>query len=228
MAISVVCAGCKKRFKVSDQFAGKIGPCPHCKTPIKIPEKEPEVKVHVPEEFESGGRGRSGQLIIKPIARREVRWDPVMVAAIGGSVLVTAAVAYFGGSLFRESMLGRLVGMMLVSPPLVVAGYTLLYDDELEPYAGRPLYVRAGLCAAVYILLWALFGYVVGPMLSGELWNWFFIAPPFLLMGTLAGYATLDLDFSSAFLQYGFYVLVTVVLRWLADMTWTWGIATPI
>ena len=44
MAITIVCPGCHKRFSVSDNFAGQSGPCPKCKTVIKIPEKSTEVK----------------------------------------------------------------------------------------------------------------------------------------------------------------------------------------
>ncbi len=228
MAISVVCSGCKKRFRVSDQFAGKTGPCPHCKTPIKIPEKGPEVKVHAPEEFESGGRGQSGQLLIKPIARRYVRWNPVVTAGIVGAVLCTVAIAYLGGTFFRDSLLVRLIGIMLVSPPLVIGGYMVLHDDELEPYTGKSLYVRGAICAAVYIILWGLFGYIAAPLLTGELWNWFFVTPPFLFIGALAGFATLDLDFGSALVQYGFYLLVTIIVRWLAGMGWIWNPGNPV
>lgn len=225
MAISVLCPGCKKRFQVSDRFAGKTGPCPQCKTPIKIPDRAPEVKIHAPEEFESGGRSRTGELIIKPIAHRDARWNPVLAAAIGGAVVATAAVAHFGAVLFHESLLARIVGLVVVSPPLVIAGYTFLHDDELEPYSGRSLYLRAAICAAVYALLWGVYGYIAGPAVT-ELWNWFFVAPPFLFVGTLAGYATLDLDFGSAFSQYSFYLLMTVLLRWLAGLGWPW-IAPP-
>ncbi len=70
MAILVVCPGCKKSFNVDDKFAGKTGPCPKCKTKITIPEKKAEVKIHAPDEFSGGGKGVTGKLVLKPIARR--------------------------------------------------------------------------------------------------------------------------------------------------------------
>ncbi len=77
MAILVVCPGCKKSFNVDDKFAGKTGPCPNCKTKITIPEKKPEVKIHAPDEFAGGGKGVTGKLLLKPIARQETRIKPL-------------------------------------------------------------------------------------------------------------------------------------------------------
>jgi len=37
MPISVVCNTCNSGFTVSDKFAGKTGPCPKCKSPVKVP-----------------------------------------------------------------------------------------------------------------------------------------------------------------------------------------------
>ncbi len=92
MAILVVCPGCKKSFNVDDKFAGKTGPCPKCKTKITIPEKKAEVKIHAPEEFSGGGKGVTGKLALKPIARQETRIKPLMAAVIGGAV--AAAIAW--------------------------------------------------------------------------------------------------------------------------------------
>ncbi len=46
MPINVICPGCHARFKVGDQFAGKTGPCPKCKTQIPIPALGYEVVFH--------------------------------------------------------------------------------------------------------------------------------------------------------------------------------------
>ena len=59
MAIDVLCPGCQKKFRVSDQFAGKKGPCPQCKTIITIPAKGPEVIIHAPET--EGPKGSDGR-----------------------------------------------------------------------------------------------------------------------------------------------------------------------
>lgn len=227
MPIQVVCPGCKTRFQVSDRFAGRTGPCPKCKTPISIPVPEkknnPEVKIHVPEEFASGGRSRTGKLLLKPIARRYARWNPGVAVGIAASSLgvmaLTGLLGYLG--LF-QSRLAQAVGLLVISPPLVVAGYMALYDEESEPYRGRSLYIRAALCGWAFASLWALYGYVGPRVLTGEVWNWFFLAPPFLLLGALASFACLDLDWANGTFLYAFYVLVTIILRKLAGLGWIW------
>ena len=78
MAIPVTCPGCRTRFQVSDQHAGKSGPCPKCKTTIRVPTKEEEVKIEVPEQFVSGGRTVSGGVVFKPNARKEVKFNPMV------------------------------------------------------------------------------------------------------------------------------------------------------
>jgi hypothetical protein len=226
MAISVVCPSCKKRFQVSDQFAGQTGPCPNCKAPIKIPEKGPEVTIHAPETFASGGRGRGGELVTKPIARKQVKLQPVTAAAVVAGVVAAALVAYFARGLFQEMLIARIVGLALISPPLVLAAYWFLRDDELEPYSGKSLYIRAGACALVYMVLWAVFAYVADRgILTGELWTWFFVAPPFLFAGALVAYASLDLDFGNGFFHYAFYLLATVLFGWIAGLGWVWEAA---
>jgi hypothetical protein len=41
--------------------------------------------------------------------------------------------------------------------------------------------------------------------------------------------ACLDLEYGNGFFHYAFYLLVTVLLRWLAGMGWVWEIpSTPI
>lgn len=224
MAIAVVCSGCKKRFTVSDQFAGKTGPCPQCKAPITVPAPTPEVKIHTPVEFESGGRSQSGKLLIKPIARKDARWDPLIATILAATAVGVAAVTFVAGGLLREYLLARTLGLLLVSPFLVLAAYRVLHDDDLEPYTGRSLYVRTAIGGAVYTLLWGAFGWFAVPFLSGEAWSWFFVAPPLLVLGTLAAFATLDLDFGNAFFHYSFYLLVTILLRWIAGMGWIWTV----
>jgi len=227
MAIRVICPGCHKRFQVSDKFAGQTGACPSCKHAIRVPTKEEEVTVHAPEAFESGGRGVSGKLTLKPIARRETRLPPVALVGIVAGALMVLFISWIAGRVFQESLLFRVVGLLIISPPLVLAGYGFLHnDDDLEPLSGTALLGRSGLCALFSVLLWGIFSYVSGYVLTGEVWNWFLVAPPLLIMGALAGLGCLDLDFGSAFLLYSFYVLITMFLGFLAGLGWIWEIQT--
>jgi hypothetical protein len=226
MSILVVCPGCRKRFQVSEKFAGQSGPCPQCKATIQIPEKSEEVKVHAPTEFASGGRTIEGKLALKPVSRKVARFDPLRAAAIGGACLAVVVVAFALGraGIWERSLLFRALGTLAVSPLLVLAAYPFLRDPELGAYHGKELYVRAGLCALVYAILWGAFGYLAGAYMTGELWEWLVVAPPLVLLGALAAHASLDLEFGNAVLHYAFYVLVTVILRWIGGMGGIWEV----
>ena len=225
MAIRVTCPGCHKRFKVSDQFAGRSGPCPNCKTVIRIPTKDEEVKLHGPEGF---GAGVRGAMTTKPILREETTLQPVFLLSVAvGTLLVLIVTAILGRADFfgQQTVFRSTIALLLVSPPLVIAAYSFLHHEEdLDPYRGKALYIRAGICAAVYIGLWGVYGFVAGRYVTGELWQWLFVAPPFLVAGGLVALACLDLDFGSGFFHYCFYLFVTVLLRWLAGLGWVWEI----
>ncbi len=220
MSILVVCSSCRTRFQVDEKFAGRSGPCPKCKTVIKIPTKKSEVTIHGGEDFSTGGRDAAGQLVLKPISRKEARLDPVTAVAVGGGALVVLFITWMAGQAVQQYLAVRLVGLLLIAPPLVVGAYSFLRDDELEPYRGRDLYLRTAICTLVYVGLWGVFAYVVGRgAISGELWSWFFVAPPFFVIGALAALACLDLDFSSGALHYTFFVLVSLLLGWVAGLS---------
>jgi predicted Zn finger-like uncharacterized protein len=230
MPISVLCPNCKARFSVSEKFAGKKGPCPKCKTVITVPDAPaPEdIKVHEPEQFASGGKDSKGRPVSKPIARTETKLTPVAIAGIVGSALLTLVVALlvrFSG--IENKVPVVIVGLMIISGPLAFAGYTFLRDDELEPYRGRALIIRAGLCGLAYAALWG--AYMPLPMygvITGEAWQWLFVAPVFIGVGAGAAFACLDLDFGSAAMHYCFYVAVTLLLRAALGMPPLWAVAT--
>lgn len=223
MPMVVVCPNCRKSFRVNERFAGKSGPCPQCKATIKVPEKVEEVKVHTPEQFGAGGRSTTGKLLLKPIARKQVKLDPVVAVSLGAATLVVLLATWALGNAIQGNLVVRAIGLLLVSPPLVVAAYSILRDDELEPYRGISLYIRAAICGTAYTILWGVYGYVSGMALSGQLWEWVFVAPPFLVSGALMALACLDLDFGSGVFHYAFYVLVSMLLRWAAGMGWIWN-----
>jgi hypothetical protein len=100
MPINIVCPGCRKRFAVSEKFAGQQGPCPNCKTAISIPKQEDEVVVHAPEDF-GVAKDSSGKKVIEPILREETRfsakWTVVIVVGVivAGAIVVGAIAAPF-------------------------------------------------------------------------------------------------------------------------------------
>ena len=219
MSIPVVCPGCKKSFRVSDKFAGKSGACPKCKTTINVPDKTAKIQVHGPAVT-------TGDRSVKPILRTETMMlSPAAITAIGAASLCVLLVAWVGGGALQTSLRLRIIGLLLVSPPLVVAAYSFMRNDELEPYQGVALWVRSGICSIGYVVLWGIFGYVAATMLTGELWQWLFVAPPLLAIGGAIPLVCLDLDYGSGFFHYVFYVLVTGLLRWAAGMGWVWEMA---
>jgi hypothetical protein len=229
MSILVVCPGCHKRFSVSDQFAGKTGPCPQCKTTIQVPKKGDEVVVHAPADFASGGRSVSGKLLTKPITRQDTKFRPAVAAEIAAGALGVFLLAWLGGrmALFAGNRLMPALGLLLVSPVLVVAGYQFLRDNEdLDAFHGKVLWLRSGICALAYVILWGLFSHVGSQVLTEELWSWLVVVP-FFVMGSVAALASLDLDFGTGFLHYSFYVFVAVLLRAAAGLGWVWQIHSP-
>jgi hypothetical protein len=226
MPISVVCPGCKARFSVSEKFAGKKGPCPKCKVVITIPEPpKEEVKLHVPEQFAAGGKDSKGRPVLKPIARVETKFKPVAAVAIGGAAtlaLVIALAIRFAG--IENKLPVIVIGLAIISGPLAWAAYTFLRDDELEPYRGRALILRVGLCGLAYAVLWAAYWPLPAyGVLTGEAWQWVFIAPVFISLGAAVAWATLDLDFASAAMHYCFFLLVCLALRFALGMPPLWA-----
>ena len=211
MPISVVCPGCKARFNVSEKFAGKKGPCPKCKTIVTVPAAPAaEVKIHVPEEYASGGKDSKGRAVGKPIPRTETRLQPVLITAIVAVVLGSLVICFAARGL-REKLPLIVVGLAFLSPAVAVAGYSFLREEELEPYRGRELWIRATICGAVYAILWGVY-WLLWPALPGELYQWLLVAPPIISVGALAALATFDLEFSSGALHYCFYLMMTLIL----------------
>ncbi len=222
MPISVVCPGCKARFSVSEKFAGKKGPCPKCKNVITVPlAPTEEVKIHVPEQFASGGKDSKGRPVLKPILREQTRLKPAVMAAIGAAVVVVFVIAILLRGVSPKLPI-IVAGLLIVSPPLAFAGYTFLRDDELEPYRGRALLIRCGLCALAYAGLWGVFALIPDGVITGEAWQWVFVAPLFISAGAGVAFACLDLDFGSAAMHYCFYLLVTLLLRAALGLPHLW------
>jgi hypothetical protein len=226
MPIAVICPGCKAQFRVSDKFGGKKGPCPKCKTQIEIPLAE-EVVIHGPEEFELGGKDSKGRPTSKPIPRSETKVSATAIVAMVAGTIAVVAIAFFTREFIRDNPMVIGAGCLLVAFPLSLFGYSILRDDELEPYRGTGLWVRAGICAAVYAGLWGGFAllrmFLVTPDFMAEnIWTWLFVIPPLFVVGGAAAYASLDLDFGSGVFHYGLYLLATVALRFVVGMPHLW------
>lgn len=228
MPISVVCTGCKKRFTVSEKFAGQKGPCPACKTVIQIPTKEEDVVIHGPDEAVTAD-GKPGPAAVKPILREETRFNPKLAIGIGISVLVLFIAAWAIGGSYKPPRAGEphpvpmfwsALAAVLLGPPLSLAGYSFLRNDEFEPYRGQELWIRAAACGVVYAILWAVFAFLPGwlGMKKFEIFQLMFAVPPFVAAGAFAAYVSFELELTMCALHYALYLLVTVLLRVTAGM----------
>jgi hypothetical protein len=232
MSIIVTCPGCLKSFKVSDKFAGKTGPCPNCKRTLQVPTKEQEVQVHAPEEFGGGGKSKEGKLITKPIAWTKPKVSPIKATLVGVGVVLVLGATLFGRhlGLFEcwkvfDIPIMAILGLLLVSPPLTIASYEMLRDDEFEPYRGQALWLRACGCGLAYAALWGVFAVLASRgVVTGEWWNWAIILVPFVGIGGLAATGAYDLEYGDGVFHYSSYLLATGILRWLAGMKWVWDL----
>lgn len=227
MSIRVTCPGCHKRFNVSDKFAGKTGPCPKCKTPMKIPALEDKVVIH---ETVKGPTDSKGKKVSEPIKREDAKVSSTTIVISVAACLLVPMIAWVLGKtqgfkdpdteVFRQPIWLLATGAILLAGPVVWAGYTFLRNQELEPYRGSALIKRVAICATVYAALWGLHLYMFNMLYKPTIETpEILIALPILFIpGALASLATLDLDGTSAAIHYGFYMLVTVGLRLLMGL----------
>lgn len=222
MPIQVTCQKCHKRFSVNEKFAGRTGPCPSCKTPIKIPDKNEEVVIHAPE---LGPKDSTGKAVLKPIEREEVKATPVAVVGIVAAILVSIIAAVALRFLYPQPADATAVepavlwwilaaGAAVIAGPIVLSGYWFLRNDELEPYRGGELALRVAICAVVYAALWGAYAIVKSKMFPNappEIFAIGIIAAAGLGIGALASLATLDFDFATGAIHFAFYLLVSVL-----------------
>lgn len=219
MAISVLCSGCKSRFTVSDQFAGRTGPCPKCKKPITIPKPAVDsVVIHEPERV-AGPATAPGAIPLKPLPKRDrpVPISSILAILAGLTILLVAAwgVGRAGG---RPPWPVQAVAAVSVAFPCVLVGYAMVRDRDLEPWRGRDLLLRAAACTAVYAGLWGIRGFLPDETVQ-EMWQWLVVGPFFVFAGSLAALASLEIDWGPAVVHYSLYLLVTATMRWLAGIS---------
>lgn len=219
MPIPVTCPSCLTRFSVSDKFAGKSGPCPKCKTNIKIPELSEQVVIHAP--VDAAPKDSKGRSIFKPIRREEVKLSlPVILSVAIGSTVVLGLALGLRLSGNPPPVVLLTFAAPLLACPIVYAGYWFLRDDELQGYSGRELLLRCGVCAAIFAAGWGLYSfipaYVSGHSSVAETTALEMVVMLAVMIGigTVAAVLSLELEITQGLLLYMLYFLITFVLAW--------------
>ena len=222
MSIRVTCPSCHARFNVSDQFAGRSGPCPKCKTTIQIPDKSEEVVVHAPDNF--GPTDSKGRAVLKPIFREEAKFSWVQASLIGMSVVLGFAVALVLRFSIEDPanfpLPVLIVGAFALAPPLGWAAYACLHNRELEAYSGMELWLRILASGAVFAILWVLFPVTLYALNADEYTMAIssILLVGMLLLGGGAAMVAFDYDYLMGVLHCGMYLLVVLLLRFVAGL----------
>jgi Zn-finger nucleic acid-binding protein len=236
MPIHVICPSCHARFKVGDQHGGKTGACPKCKGQIQIPKAEDEVIIHAPES-EAGAKDAKGRNVLKPIKRKETKFQLNAALMIGGAVVLVTAIAFLLGN-SREQLAGSLTyilagGAVLLGPALAYAGYTFLRDDEMGAFVGTDLLIRSVGCGLVYALTWGVYIYLLGlfgptdpTKEAAELYMIGVFVAVSIGIGTFAAFVAFDFEPMTGFFHFALFFVATVILRYLVVGNFLPGMST--
>lgn len=220
MPIRVTCPSCHKRFNVSDRFAGREGPCPNCKTPIKIPEKSEEVVIAVPDDAPKDQAGRS---LIKPITRTDTTLSSVQITLIAVGVIGFLLVALILRITTSEDVSNypwwlNWVAAIAIAPPLVYSAYAFLRNQDLGMFTGSELRNRVVICSVIYAALWLAMPTARIAFLEYGLGSWISAMIAMLAIGAAASKLIFDLEYLMGAVHYGLYLGVCLLGRWIAGI----------
>jgi hypothetical protein len=234
MPIHVICPSCHARFKVGDQHAGKTGACPKCKGQIQIPAASDEVVIHAPES-EAGAKDAKGRNVLKPIKRKETKFQLNTALMVGGAVILTVAIAFLLGNSkeqLKDVMTYILAaGAILLGPPLAYAGYSFLRDDEKGSFEGKDLLVRCLAAGLVFAATWGVYAYLdamlfrASPEEKLEIMNIGILVAVAAGIGTFTAFVAFDFDPITAFFLFAMYFGATVLLRFVMGLDFLPGMS---
>lgn len=228
MSITVTCPGCHKKFVVSDKFAGKSGPCKYCKTIIHIPNEVPaaeKVVIHGGESFSSGGKNAQGKLVLKPLGRKEKKFNTVRAIIIAAGILGTLIAAIILGKVFdlNKNFLVASIALCVVTPVIVGGLYPLVKKEEmLESIHGFDFYWRTGVISLIYAGMWGAITYLIhiGTLNSQTTTMWAICTIALAAFGTFMCMCFYELEWGSAAFHTLAFILITLLLRYLAGIVW--------
>lgn len=222
MPIRVTCTKCHTRFHVSEQFAGKEGPCPKCKTLIRVPNPEEAVVIEAPKP--KGPVDSTGKSVLKPIRRKETKLSSVQITLIASSVIVFLVVAIIlrltvppSGDVIWWVILSAAAFVLAV--PLSFVAYTFLRDQEREGFWSKELWVRVLICSAVYAVTWIAMPIAYAAFYdSYEIGSYITAGVAMFGFGTVAAMFCFEFDWLIGTTHYGLYMGTCLIGRWIAGV----------
>ena len=222
MSIRVTCNKCHTRFNVSEKFAGKEGPCPKCKTKIRVPMPTDEVRIEAPKT--KGPTDTEGRAIVAPILRQETVLSSVqitmLVAGLIGFLVLAFGMRFAGledGSQLWSVILG--IGALLLAVPLTFVTYHIIRNNDLEPFRGFELWKRVAICGAVFAVTWFALP-AAAYAFRGQYFigSWALASVAMFAAGAIASMGCFEFDWLLGVVHYGLYFAVAVVGRFLAGL----------
>ena len=106
-----------------------------------------------------------------------------------------------------------------MGPPVCLAGYFMLRDQELGGYVGKELWVRVLACSVIYAILW--FAMPLGYFAfsdSYESGSWILALIIMAGGGAAAGMLSFDVDYLMGMVHYGLYLALCILGRFVAGI----------
>ena len=224
MSIRVTCNKCHTRFNVSEKFAGKEGPCPKCKTKIRVPMPTEEIRIEAPKS--TGPTDTKGRAIVDPILRKDTVLSTVQIALLVAGLIGFLALAF--GVRFMEldddaSLWWVLLGLgaLLLALPLNFVTYHIIRDNDLEPFSGFELWKRIAICSVVFAITWVSLP-AAAYAFDGQYFigSWGLASLAMFAAGAVASMGSFEFEWFLGVVHYGLYFAVAIIGRWLAGLDW--------
>ena len=222
MSIRVTCNKCHTRFNVSEKFAGKEGPCPKCKTKIRVPKPSDEIRIEAPKS--KGPTDTKGRAIVDPILRKETVLSSVQIVLLVAGLVGFLALAFamrFAGIEEDASTWWVLLGLgaLLLAVPLIFVTYHIIRDNDLEPFSGFELWKRIAICSVVFAITWIALP-AAAYAFDGQYWigSWALASLAMFGAGAVASMGSFEFDWLLGVVHYGLYFAIAIIGRWLAGL----------
>ncbi len=190
------------------------------------PTADDDVVIHAPDmDDRAVTRGQAAKggtrVSTKPIARVDPEFN--VTRGVFGVVAVIAvfAVAWFLGQALEAAALAWSVwGLTFaISIPLAWSTYWMLSDPELERHEGSSLWLRAAICGSIYSAIWVAWMLIPGEYTETGL-GIAIMAAPSVVVGLIAAFATLDLEWESSAVHFVIFAGLSLLLRAAAGLPW--------